>query len=308
MRPDAPAVTSAVKSRFVTQNKNAPSIWVEENPQKPPQVPAIPTDTAIWNFEQRLRAVRKGIAASPTEATETVPARYVGFVGDSYTFLTESHKVPIATELVSGKVRQNQNLPERTVAEIKLGDFVVFPESGDRELVQELADKLIGKSAHDLRKLAHVWKDVLQTSGLSSEYIFAQSCLLNRHRHPVTIRNWLADTTQIGPREKEDLVLIALVTNSNQLDLSIDDVWLAIERLRGAHQRAGKRLRDVLLQRLPQVISQVEERGTQIDLAEFGSAWVVQVDSIASQTEPRGRSEVNRLLREHSSSDLTEFV
>jgi hypothetical protein len=153
-----------------------------------------------------------------------------------------------------------------------------------------------------------MWKDTLQNSGLTPEEFLRQARNFNRPRHRATIRNWYADTLQIGPREKDDLVLIALVTGNSELDANIEDVRLAIERLWSAHQSAGVRLRDVLLQRLPQVINQVEENGTQIDLGELGSAWVVHVDSIASNNEMRGRGEVNRLLWEQASSNATEFI
>ena len=308
LRPDAPTVTSAEKSGLVAQNKNAPPVWPEDNMVKIPPTPTISTETEIWNFEQRLRAARKGLAASPTDATDIISARYVSFVGDAFAFLTETHKVSVATELVSSHVRQNQKLPERDVANIKQGDFLVFPESGERELVQELADKLIGPTASEIRKLARMWKGALQNSGMTPEEFLLQARNFNRPRHLATIRNWFADTLQIGPREKDDLVLIALVTSNSELDVNIEDVRLAIERLWGAHLSAGMRLRDVLLQRLPQVINQVEENGTQIDLGELGSAWVVQVDSIASNGEMRGRGEVNRLLWEQSSSNLIEFI
>lgn len=128
-----------------------------------------------------------------------------------------------------------------------------------------------------------MWKDVLQDSGITPEEFLSQARNLNRPRHRATIRHWFAESLQIGPREKDDLVLIALVTNNQQLDARIEDVRLAIERLRGSHLSAGMRLREVLLQRLPEVINQVEENGTKIDLAEFGSAWVVQVDSVAPE-------------------------
>ena len=85
----------------------------------------------------------------------------------------------------------------------------------------------------------------------------------------MTIRYWFADTLQIGPREKDDLVLIALVTgDSTGLMRTLKIVRLAIESLWSAHQSAGVRLRDALLQKLPQVMGQVEENGTQVDLGE----------------------------------------
>ncbi len=308
LRPNAPTITPVEKLGLVAQTKSTASVWPEDNPTDTPPTLTISTDTEIWNFEQRLRAARKGLAALPTVATDTVSARYVSFVGDAFVFLTETHKVSVATELVSSRVRQNQKLPERDVSNIKPGDFLVFPESGERELVQELADKLIGPTAPEIRKLARMWKGALQNSGMTPEEFLIQARNFNRPRHRATIRNWYADTLQIGPREKDDLVLIALVTGNSELDANIEDVRLAIERLWSAHQSAGVRLRDVLLQRLPQVINQVEENGTQIDLGELGSAWVVHVDSIASNSEMRGRGEVNRLLWEQASSNIIEFA
>lgn len=296
-RPSVPNVSAGEKAAFVTGKSDVQIAWPDE--AKPAQPSATPiADPEIWNFERQLRGARIGLAARPTDATETVPARYVRFAGNYYTFLTESHKLPVATELVSGRVRPNQKLPERTIAEIKTGDFVVFPESSDRELVQELADKLIGPTAPQVRKRARLWKDALQASGMTPDAFHSAARALSRSPHRATVRHWFADTSQIGPREKDDLVLIALVTDNKRLETEIEDVRLAIERLWGVHQSAGGRLRDVLLQRLPAVMGRVEEIGTQVDLDELGSAWVVQVESIAADHEPRGRSEVNRLLTE----------
>jgi hypothetical protein len=119
-------------------------------------------------------------------------------------------------------------------------------------------------------------------------------------RHPATIHHWFETSTQIGPQLKDDLILIALVTEDRKFEALIDDTWEAIEKIRGAHLSAGMRLRDVLLQRLPGVIGRVEENGTEIELGELGSAWVVQVDVIDEKPEPRGRGEINRLLTEHA--------
>jgi hypothetical protein len=100
------------------------------------------------------------------------------------------------------------------------------------------------------------------------------------------------------------LVLIALVTDNRQLEAEIENVREAIERLWSVHLSAGMRLQDLLLQRLPAVMGKVEETGTKVDLDELGSAWVVQVESIGSDHEPRGRSEINRLLTEAPALNL----
>lgn len=308
LRPNAPTVTAAEKAGLVVHDKTTPAIWLEDTKEETFHPPSASTDAGIWNFEQRLRATRKGIAAMPAVATDTVSARYVSFVGEFYAFLTESHKFPVATALVSGSIRANQKLPEKTFLEIKPGDFIVFPESGDREFVQMVADKNIGPPAQQLRKLARKWKDALQKSGLTPEQFHQQAKSFNRPRHPATIRNWFAESSQIGPREKDDLILIAIVTGDKELEAEIDEVRQAIEDLWSAHLSAGMRLRDALLQRLPQVMGQVEENGTQVDLDELGSAWIVLVEAVASHDEQRGRSEANRLLRERPSTSSLLFI
>ena len=313
LRPSVPTITPVEKSGLVAHDNSTPLPWPTDKTAEASPPPIAAPEADIWNFEQRIRSARKGSAASPSTATETVPARYISFIGDAFAFLTETHKLSVATEFVSGQVRQNQKLPEREVADIRQGDFVVFPESGDRELVQELADKLLGSEAADLRKFAHLWKDALWSSKMTVGEFFQHAKEFGRSRHIVTIRNWFADSSQIGPGNKSidlkpDLELIALVTNYEPLEKNLDKVFEAIKRLRGAAISAGFHVRDVLLEKLPGAVGQVEENGTKIDLGELGSAWVVQVDSVAPHTEFRGGNEVNRLLWEQASSNAIEFV
>ena len=77
-----------------------------------------------------------------------------------------------------------------------------------------------------------------------------------------------------------------------------------VKTLRSAHLSAGMRVRDVLIERLPEVVGRVEEEGSLVDLGELGSAWIVQTESVADSAEPRGRGEVNRLMWEHTTADF----
>lgn len=304
-RPPAPSVTSSEKIALIVRDGETTIVWPEDRvAEKTPPAPPAETEADIDEFERCLRSARKGIAAVPTSASETLSSRYVSFFGDSFAFLTETHKVPVATDFVSRGARPNQQLPERVVDNIKQGDFIVFPESGDRELIQEAADKLLGEAALELRGLAHLWKDALWHCNVTPEAFLKLANELGRPRHILTIRNWYSKTSQIGPQTKEDLLLIQLVTENAELENRAEEVWKAIERVRSAHLSAGMRLRDVLLKRLPTVIGQIEENGTEVDLGELGSAWVVQVESMASDNEQRGRGETNRLLWEYSNVDL----
>lgn len=288
-------ITPDEKIKIVIGDPQAGVEWPTEMKEGP--VPPT-TDADIWVFEQKLRSARKGLATTPTEDPDTVPAYYVSFVGEAYAFLTPTHKVVVATEIVSRSRRQSHVLPERLVTDIKQGDFIVFPASGGRELTHETADQLLGSEAVELRERAHRWKDAIIQSGLTPAEFLAKAKDLGRPRHISTIRNWFEYESQIGPGEQQDLVLIALVTNSRKLESEMDLVWDAIKRLWSAHLSAGSYLRDVLLNELPKVIRKVEENGTEVDLGNLGSAWVVQVESIDRNIESRGSGEVNRLLWE----------
>ncbi len=301
-RPRAQRIGADEKTALVGAVGLEGNPWPPDRPTEAGGGP-VATDDDVWGFEQRLRAARKGLASVPTDAAETILSRYVSFVGSTYAFLTETHGVVVVTELLSGTGRTKQRLPEHTVDDLKQGDFIVFPESGDRELIQEKADQLIGTDAPKLRKTARLWKEALWATDLTPARFLTQARELGRPRHIMTIRHWFAESSQIGPGTgnedlSEDLELIALVTDHQPLRTNIGKVIEAIKTLRSAHLSAGMRLRDVLIQRLPDVIGRIEEEGSVVDLGELGSAWVVQVESIAATNEPRGRGEVNRLLWE----------
>jgi hypothetical protein len=129
---------------------------------------------------------------------------------------------------------------------------------------------------------------------------------LGKIRHPATIRYWLTDSSQIGPREKDDLILIALITGDKRLEQDVEEVRLAIERLWSTHQVAGNRLRDALLTRLPQVLGKVEENGTRVELGDLGAAWIGEIESIALATELRAPNEINRLLRDRAAGETNK--
>jgi len=294
--PDIKLITSSEKLGFVLQNEKANIRWEEENNIIEPTVPKTFPNLDILTFEHNLRVARKGLASAQFSITDTIQSYYVSFVGDSYAYLTETHKVAVVNDLISGQPIENQIIPERSVLNLTKGDFVVFPRTGNRELIQEKADQLMGIQATDLRELAHLWKDALVGSIFTPEEFQYQVNNLDIQKQLNTLKNWFKDTSQIGPQKKTDLELIAQVTKNKALKGKIDLTWDAIVTLRRYHLIAGMRLHNLLLQNLPQVIKQVKENGTLVSLGELGDAWVVQVESISPTTELRERKEVNRLL------------
>lgn len=296
-RPEANYYSPEEKAEITNIKGLTSEAWFENDNSKPANS-LQDNDVDIWVFEQKLRSARKGHPPSEIVKQDSVKALYISFVGNSYAYLTETHKVIVANSIVTGSHEQNEKLPLKLVADVVVGDFVVFPESGDRDLVREYADKLLGTYSEEYRKMARLWKDALNNSELSPTSFHQIAIELGHNRNPLTIKKWFTDNTQIGPKQKDDLFLISLVTENTEFESNREKIWEAITIVRGAHLSAGCKIRDLLIQQLPTVKNEFFENGSRINLGELGSTWVVQVDNKAKEYEQREYSEINRLLWE----------
>jgi hypothetical protein len=238
--------------------------------------------------------------AALSEGDETIPAKYVSFVGDSFAYLTESHKVPIVTGLLTSYKTAQHQIPLIKVNELKVGDFAVFKDGGSKDVIQSIADLMIGEQAQTIRNLARMWRRALLQCVFSAERFHEQVQQAGGKHSIITIRNWLYDEYQIGPGEKTDLELIAKITGATELESRKDEIWNAIELLRNAHLTAGMRLKKVLLHKLPEHLDAIKDEGTRINVDDLVTAWVVQVESIGSEFEPYSNLKINELQWDES--------
>jgi hypothetical protein len=294
-KPALTMLTSEEKTALVAGGSGRVT-WPDQATPDPPgvQAPTSPATFDVWNYEHRLKSVRKGKRDDAVEAT--VRAKYVSFVGESYALLTQWHEVPVATRLLETNQATQKSIPERTVDDLKAGDLLVFPEGGQRALIAQMADQLIGANAPEVRKHSRLWREALMSSALAPEQFLAQARRYGHSRHIATIRNWFYDEAQIGPGEREDLDLIGVVTESAELIDTADRVWDSIAFLRSNHLAAGSALRDAVLQQLRGALQAVEDNGSRIEVPNLGAAWVVEVESIASDYTSEPRNEADRLL------------
>jgi hypothetical protein len=302
------AELSGEDKQRVFQHLDGPKLdWAADEPVDPPIPPVDESWPTADSIESLAVRVRKGQPPASAQGADTVAARYMSFAGSSYAYLTANRRVPVATSIVRGEASRTQPVPERKADQLRRGDFVIFQEHGDTQVLRGIADTLLGTKARGLRELASRWRVPLRNSGCSPREFQLRAEGLNESRHILTIRNWFSDEEQIGPGSRDDLALISLVTANRALDAEADEVWKAILTLRGAHVSAGARLHDVLLHKLPSVVGEMEEGGTRVELDDVGSAWIVRVDAIAGEVELRHRSEVNRLLWDDAHSGEEQF-
>jgi hypothetical protein len=290
-----PSLGRAEKSELIGQVDN-PSIDWPEPPARVAPIEAVPVDDGfrIWSFEEKI--IRKGLGRSAADGEDLVSASFVSFTGDAYAYLTASNKLPVITELVSGRVDESYAIPRRRLEHIKPGDVVVFREGGKRDVIHALADQRMGAKAADIRRMAARWQHSLQASNLGEAAIFQALVTEGCARTMATVRNWLHDDVMIGPQNESDLAVIARITKDEGLMLDKPRVWQAIRLLKGEHQAAGMRLLQVLLRELPKRVGELRGGRTRIEIENTIGAWIVQVDSIAMAAEPCPRSQVNSLL------------
>lgn len=255
----------------------------------------------VLDLERRLGSIRKGPSPSG-EYEEVREARYIGFVGTGYAYLTPTHKVPDVSEIVDGSTSE-KSVVFKTVDKLRVGDYVLFRERSDRDIVRYVAELMTGGAEYDrVRRQASIWKDALRQSGLS---VMSLHSILERRGSPKTeqtLRNWLNDDEMIGPGRREDLDLIYKATTHEPLGKSLDKVWEAILTIRGSHTAAGAKISQILAVQLPKQFEGFtgEEASVnlEVDGKAIGTAVILQIENIGEELQAVQSSWINYLQRE----------
>ncbi len=243
-----------------------------------------------------LRRRKKGPDHGPVHDSQLREARYVGYLGNGYSYLTDSHRIPVVTDLVLGDELDLPRVPLVAAKELGIGDLVLFRERSDRGLISSMAGMAMGVDKYAaIRDVAELWRAALGSFGWNSERAWRLLRQAGLKRTRATVRAWFFDDERIGPQSKTDLEIIARASQHEDLAQRLDDVWNAIGVIRGEHIRAGRRLSDLLRSELPQHLGTVIETPVKIELT-LGATWVVEVEDIGDAVELRPHWEVNRFL------------
>jgi hypothetical protein len=307
-RPDFSMIEAKEKARWVgwTQEDKLP--WSDEVISE--LLTLLPSEEGrfhILKLEERLRRDKKRTFEAET-VEEKALAKYVGFIGSAYAYLTETRRWPVITDLIRARGSATRRIPVRTVNEMTVNDFVVFRDGGKREVLEVLADMIIGEGASGLRERANYWQKALVQSGLSVTEIKHGLEAQGIFKHPSTLRGWLESEAIIGPESIDDLRAIGNLISDSELNTKLDEIREAIEYIRGAHLSAGMRLTDILIQQLPKNMESIGKEGAKIDIDGAVTASLVQVEEIGEKFESCPRKIVNRLLWiEEEREDLPLF-
>ena len=262
-------------------------------PESPPAPPESPPIIKIYNRVTQQSAISPKIAA---EGEDSHKARYVRFTGNCYALLTEWAELPKLNKLIVGTNAKEVKLETETVDKLFPGDFVLFRDSGDKEILRILAEDRLGVETYErIRTVAERWKSSLDHLGTSPSDIQRRLAVLGLSRTTATIGGWLGNPDRIGPGDFRDIEFIAKAAGDAELLSKRSDIEEAITCIRGAHISAGGQLTQLLLSELGKGMSQVDEQPTLLDF-DFGAAWVVHVQMIDYEQNEYPSNLVNRLL------------
>ena len=138
-RPQLPNFSKSDKTEIMKNGATVHISWPEEPETDKVETNPPTTGFSIWAFENQIRAIRKG-GRVLEPADDTVAAKYIGFKGDSYAYITAGHNLPILTDLLAATENARQKTPMKEVEQVRVGDFTVFRDGGNKDVIQELAD------------------------------------------------------------------------------------------------------------------------------------------------------------------------
>lgn len=252
------------------------------------------TDSYI-DIESILKQVRKDAGRDLANPQESKEAKYVSFSGDSYAYLTKTFQATVVSSLIRDPDAENSEVKSIELEKLRTGDYLLFREHGDSSIIRQMAMKVTDRDDYiELRKDASIWKETLRTMGTTSRQIYNKLRAEGFNKTQICLINWLENSEVIGPSDINDLKIIAKASHSKELDRSIQHIWKSITAVRSIHRKAGRRLTESIIKKVPELLESVSDRETKIEL-DIGSAWIVHIDQIEPEFRNYPANRVNRL-------------
>jgi hypothetical protein len=259
-----------------------------------PSLPSVKFDVPEEKFLRRRKSVREESLSEEQDAI--VDAYYVDFTGQTFAYITEGHKLPVVNSYISGSQTVAGKIPLRAINDLKIGDYVMFRESGDSDIIRFIAEDEIGKLAYQqLRSNATRWRKSLRNLGYDPKLVWEALRRVGFARSVQTVRGWLFDQSRICPEDINDVRKIAQASHDEELIRTLPEVEKAKDELVSLHIRAGYRLTELLLKELPSKIDLLAQGETVLDMG-VGKVRIVHIEEIDASPSPQRRSQVNRVL------------
>ena len=212
-------------------------------------------------------------------------------LADSHAAYLESSERRIALIIdddasVSDRARQVRE------TDVLPGMYLVLRTNASRGYIEDIANRLLGNDAKQLRHSLVEWKRIfrIRTVGMEEGQLSRRLGNVNSKRLIQDARRW-GSPHSIGPRDRETMNAIA-----GLLDRSKDAYryWEELERIRAAHGQAGQEVRRALNRLItPNLVEQLREIGfISVTLPEFPD---VQLSALRVEAKAPGLAHVRTL-------------
>lgn len=231
-----------------------------------------------FSIESAFSHVRKdSLLNHEDKEKERRPAYYISFGGETYAYLTPSHSIPsLGDGMDSGDVA----VQLVKAADLHVGELVLFRETGEGNVLKELAEQRIGVEEYgSIRTRAAAWRAPLQKIGNNPKEVAKFLAGQGLKKDWQTINNWLFAPDQIGPGSMEDIVQIGRITNNADLQENAEEIMEHILEIRRLHMLAGHKLTEMILAAIPGSWSGLSETETVLKL-DIGTVWIVSIEYI----------------------------
>ncbi len=226
--------------------------------------PLPPFGKTVSRFEKR----------QPVAGEEIVPARLCYLSGGRAVFVSADED---ASALVIDSSETGDSAVNRVPAhELEPELYLLLRTLGGGDLIVPLADRILGSQAAERRFQQAEWKDQLvaaaqerfggslthrELASRVSDYLRSQSLSESSYTKVQNVRNWMSSKT-IRPSKEEDFA--AILAFAGMAD-RIQELWEAMGEIRRAHQKAGKEIKEMLLQKIASSSLELLERDGEMD-------------------------------------------
>lgn len=196
-------------------------------------------------------------------------------------------------------------LVQKSIEEIQPGEYLVEGET-DHNIIRTRVDaELIKMGKPEIREQARLWVDALEDllnklNGNISR-LTARLAAAGCRKHEVTVRNWMQNPDIIGPRDLNDINVVAIVTRFKPLLDNINSVIESVRILRSLHIQTGHRLRRALVEKIrSKSRPSLMENGADylsLDIDEFGTLNIWRIGNIDQGEYSIPDRFVNRVIR-----------
>jgi hypothetical protein len=226
-------------------------------------------DDTYW---ERMRAefISQEDSTNHNGAPEVlVRARLVALGDSKTTVLREDHRLIEISALIDGRANIDdfgKKFPRKSAKELKSGDLIVLRTSGSGDTLDDVAMSLMNRDGRtDLVSSALDWKDILkQTFRGYRDCTLYVAKRLEERGHDVRDPNYMwIWTTEYVIRPESKSLFVDLIKIIHELDSNIptsepveyaEEKWRLMSELLKYRMKAGRRIRELLLGRLRQVI------------------------------------------------------